>query len=92
MEDLRIIIGQNFNLDIIISLAIDKLKENILAEGDLYPGDLLKNVLDSDPDYWKKHKEHWLTIKRLYTVNLKIFESDNSYKQIIKSFKRFEKL
>jgi hypothetical protein len=44
IEDLRLLIGQNCNLEIIIPLALDRLRENILAEGDYYEGDLLKNV------------------------------------------------
>lgn len=92
VEDLRIIIGQNINLEILIPLAIERLRENILAEGDFYPGDLLKNVLDSDSVYWKKHREQWLAIKRLYSENLPTFESDYSLKQIRKSFECFEKI
>lgn len=92
VEDLRIIIGQNFNLDILIPLAIARLKENILAEGDFYPGDLLKNVLDSDSDYWTKHREQWVTVKSLYADNGPIFEVDKIYRQIRKSFEYFEKI
>jgi len=45
IEDLRILIGQNFSLDILIPIAIVKLSENILAEGDSYEGNLLVSVL-----------------------------------------------
>ena len=51
-EDLRIVIGQNFSLPILIPKAIDILEEDILAEGDFYPGDLLKNVLTITPKFW----------------------------------------
>ena len=56
-EDLRILIGQNINLQILIPLAIDRLKQNILDEGDYYEADLLKNVLSSDKNYWTKYKD-----------------------------------
>jgi hypothetical protein len=92
VEDLRLLIGQNFSLDILIPLAIDKLKDNILAEGDFYPGDLLKSVLDSDTSYWKKHTDHWLAIKNLFSENKNVFEIDNSYKQIRNSFELFDKI
>jgi hypothetical protein len=42
VEDLRLMIGQDFSLRYLIPLATEHLKENIFIEGDLYPGDLLK--------------------------------------------------
>lgn len=91
-EDLRVIIGQNFNLEILIPIAIEKLKENILAEGDLYEGDLLKSVLESDPKYWNAHREQWNILKDLYAENRLILEADNTYRQIRNSFDDFENI
>jgi hypothetical protein len=54
VEDLRIMIGQNFGLEYLIPLALEKLKEDILAEGDFYKGDLLTAVVNSHKDYWDK--------------------------------------
>ncbi|WP_321285372.1 contact-dependent growth inhibition system immunity protein [uncultured Sunxiuqinia sp.] len=45
-EDLRIMIGQQFSLDYLITLAIETLSVNIFAEGDFYEGDLLKCTLN----------------------------------------------
>ena len=56
-EDLRIMIGQNIGLDHLIPLAIEKLKQNPLAEGNFYPGDLLVNVLRVDSNFWLKHSD-----------------------------------
>jgi len=60
IEDLRIMIGQNTGLKFLIPIAIEILKENILAEGDHYEGDLLNSVISSDKNYWcnetKNHK------------------------------------
>src|SRR5262245_8927243 len=56
-EDLRTMISQNIGLKFLIPLAMDKLRENILAEGLMYPGDLLSSVLESDINYWKSHKD-----------------------------------
>ncbi|CAN5524523.1 hypothetical protein BH09BAC4_BH09BAC4_42620 [soil metagenome] len=52
IEDFRIMIGQGICLDWLMPLALDKLKDNIFAEGDFYPGDLLVNVLGIDKTYW----------------------------------------
>ena len=41
VEDLCIMVGQNFNLEYILPLAINVLLANPLAAGEYYPGDLL---------------------------------------------------
>ena len=58
-EDLRIMIGQGIGLDFLIPLAIETLKENLFAEGDMYEGDLLKSVLNVDTKFWDDHKDNW---------------------------------
>ncbi len=58
-EDLRIMIGQNIGLTFLIPIAISALRQNILAEGDMYEGDLLTNVLRSDQEHWTKNKLEW---------------------------------
>src|SRR5438132_1243460 len=45
VEDLRIMIGQNFSLEYLIPLAIEHLQRDPFAAGDFYPGDLLGCVL-----------------------------------------------
>jgi len=68
--DLRIMIGQNFSLKYLIPLAIEDLEKDILVDGGFYQGDLLKVVLTSDVDYWKKNHSHWKTICNLFHKNL----------------------
>lgn len=63
IEDLRIMIGQNFSLKELIPIALAHLEQNLRAEGELYPGDLLHNVLRASPAYWLEHKGQW---KQLY--------------------------
>lgn len=45
VEDLRIMISQNIGLNHLLPLAVDVLRENPIAEGDFYQGDLLKAVI-----------------------------------------------
>jgi len=92
IEGLRLLIGQNIGLEYLIPLAIDKLKENILAEGDFYEGDLLKNVLDCDRQFWIKNNDYYRKVVDLYIENISVFESENTYRQIRKSFEIFNKL
>jgi hypothetical protein len=55
IENLRIMIGQNFCLNYLVPLAIEKLEHNPLAEGRFYAGDLLVNVLRVHSYFWSKH-------------------------------------
>lgn len=55
VEDLRIMIGQGFSLPILIPLALERLEEDPLAEGDYYPGDLLSSVATIDEAFWTAH-------------------------------------
>src|SRR3546814_14891681 len=52
-EDLRLMIGQGASLNYLIPLAFDFLKEDLLTEGDLYPGDLIKSVHTVNEEFWR---------------------------------------
>ncbi|MEO9570587.1 MAG: contact-dependent growth inhibition system immunity protein [Polaribacter sp.] len=62
-------IGQDIGLYFLIPLAIGELEKYILVEGDFYEGDLLKMVLMSDVNYWKKEKDNWKLICQLFENN-----------------------
>ncbi len=68
-EDLRIMIGQNIGLKYLIPMALETLKDNVLAEGDLYEGDLLKSVLTSDKDFWENEKDNFEDLEKLIREN-----------------------
>lgn len=86
IEDLRIMIGQNLGLKFLIPLAIDRLKENILAEGDFYEGDLLKAVLTSDANYWKEDKEYWTKTIDLFNDNIETLNNTDTTSKIRKEW------
>lgn len=59
-------IGQGLSLEHLIPRAVSVLERDPLAEGDFYPGDLLKNVLTSpEPSYWQQHPEQAQRLRRL---------------------------
>ncbi len=64
-EDLRIMIGQEIGLYFLIPLAIETLTDNLFAEGDMYEGDLLKNVLDLDTKFWDDNKNYWQQLNEI---------------------------
>jgi hypothetical protein len=63
VEDLRIMIGQHICLRYLIPLAIERLSEDPLVAGDFYRGDLLKNVLSIQPDFWREHPEFYWDVE-----------------------------
>lgn len=92
VEDLRICIGQNTGLQFLVPLAIEQLEKNIRSEGNYYPGDLLKNLLGSEREFWKENKNYWTKVKEIYLRNKELLDSDNSYRQIRNSFEQFESI
>lgn len=69
IEDLRIMIAQNFSLAYLIPLAIEKLKENVLAEGDFYPGDLLEAVTKIDDGFWIENANYKRELEAIILKN-----------------------
>ncbi|MES1180970.1 MAG: contact-dependent growth inhibition system immunity protein [Verrucomicrobiota bacterium] len=72
IENLRIMIGQNFNLNYLMPLAIEKLEQNPLVEGDYYAGDLLVNVLRADSKFWTKFPDLKSTVAKIADEALEI--------------------
>ncbi len=57
VEDLRIMIGQEIGLPFLVPLALEVLEREPLAEGDFYPGDLLKSLLGVSGEFWHREPE-----------------------------------
>lgn len=64
-EDLRIMIGQEIGLEYLVPLALDILKVDLFAESHLFEGDLLKNVLTVNTNFWNLNKLHWEHLNNL---------------------------
>lgn len=94
IEDLRIMIGQNIGLKYLVPIAVEKLNENIVAEGNFYEGDLLTTVLKSDTEFWKADKLNHKIVCEIFQKNeavLKEFETTSEIKKTwFDSFKNFE--
>jgi len=65
VEDVRLFIAQKQALPHLVPLAIEKLSQNLFAEGDFYPGDLLQSVLAIEPDFWLLHRHLWQEVHDL---------------------------
>jgi len=68
VEDIRLMIAQGFSLEYLVPLASEHLIENIFAEGDYYPGDLLANVLKIDQEFWRNNRPAWKEIADSYSI------------------------
>jgi hypothetical protein len=89
-EDLRVMIGQDIGLKYLVPIALKTLNDNILAEGDYYPGDLLKSVLTSDKEFWKIESKLQNQVCDLYRKNQKEIERELG-KEMNTAFDQFEK-
>ena len=76
IEDLRIMIGQNIGLKFLIPLALEKLRENVLAEGDYYEGDLLKSVLTSEVSFWEGRTDLFDQLDKVIQQNLELLDQN----------------
>ena len=52
VEDMRLLIGQDVGLPCLLPLALKVLRDNPMAEGEMYGGDLLSAVLTRNPAVW----------------------------------------
>jgi hypothetical protein len=77
VEDLRIMIGQHFSLFYLVPLALEKLEENILCEGDMMPGDLLQAVVKCTPEFWIEHPEYKSKLDGLILANAELIQSQD---------------
>lgn len=84
VEDLRIMIGQQIGLEYLIPLAIKVLEDNPYAEGDYYPGDLLKNVLAVNPRFWNDHPRFLKEMERVISLTQTLLSQiDQQTRQVV---------
>jgi hypothetical protein len=86
VEDLRVLIGQQVGLGALLPLAIERLEEDPMAEGDYYPGDLLVAVLRVPRDYWDDHPEQHVRVNAV-VERLAPREVDDTLRSDITAFR-----
>ena len=91
-EQLRTLIGQNIGLKYLIPLTIERLRNNVLAEGDFYPGDLLNAVITSEVVYWKANPVLHKTIAELIDSHLEILQQNISIRQFYRDIEIFKRV
>ena len=65
---------QQFSLDYLVPLAIDKLQMDILAYGDSScEGAIMDAMVKIAADFWKANKDYWNTIRKLLDDNITVW-------------------
>ena len=90
IEDLRIMLGQNIGNQFLIPLAIQALEKDINAEGDFYPGDLLKSVLKSNTQYWRENSNNWGKVINTLNKQKKTIEDLEDFEDEINFFSQIK--
>ena len=95
-NDLRIALGQNIGLNIVVPLSIDVLKDNPFTEALYYEGDLLNNLLKIDVGFWSNNIDLMQEVKNILIDaknEIKSLETtDEIREEIKKSIVLFESL
>ncbi|QNR84873.1 hypothetical protein H9N25_23870 [Pedobacter riviphilus] len=77
VEQLRTLISQDIGLEHLIPITIEILNKDILAEGDLYPGDLLESALKIDNAFWTNNINLKERLSLLIDLNSDKIRSEN---------------
>ena len=73
--DLKVMIGQQISLYFLVPIALEKLENDPLVEGNHYPGDLLKVVLDIPAKFWNVHTEMRNSLRRIVVKTKELLAS-----------------
>ena len=68
-------IGQDIGSKYLLPIALKKLQENPLAEGDFYEGDLLYNVIRSQSPLLKEDRDFRAALKLVCAAALEVVDS-----------------
>ncbi|AUC20594.1 hypothetical protein BTO15_00010 [Polaribacter sejongensis] len=69
IEQIRLLISQKIGIEFLIGIALEKLEQNIIVEGDLYEGDLLDSVSKVPAEFWNKNSTEFLNFKNTFESN-----------------------
>jgi len=69
-EDLKVMIDHRIALDVMMPFAIDILEENIMSEGEHYPGDLLQSTSSVHTEYWQQNSDQKERLKQIIENNI----------------------
>lgn len=59
VESIRLLIGQDIGLDVLVPIAVRIIEQNPLASGDTYRGDLASTCMQVRADFWVNKPDLW---------------------------------
>ncbi|MCS7478126.1 contact-dependent growth inhibition system immunity protein [Umezawaea endophytica] len=83
-EDLRVLVGQQVGLDVLVPRTVTLLEQNPLLEGDYYPGDVLVSVLRLPSTYWSANPAQRTAVEAILTT---LDHPDSSIRSAIRTFR-----
>jgi hypothetical protein len=81
IEQIRLLISQKIGIEFLIGIALEKLEQNIIVEGDLYEGDLLDSVSKVPTEFWNKNSTEFLNLKNTFESNKETIISELGEKE-----------
>ena len=88
VEDVRIMIEQRVALDRLVPLALRRLNPEPLAQGDVYPGDLLASVLRVDTAFWERSPDSDVSLRKLTEDLDGRFKLEAGLRELIETVRR----
>lgn len=82
VEQMRTLILQKIGVQYLLPKSMSILRENLLVEGDCYPGDLLYAVSRLTIDDWKNYEEYRKELLHLVEINYRELIEEMSGSQI----------
>ena len=94
VEDLRLMIQQQIGLRYLVPIALQHLREDPLAEGDFYPGDLLGSILRVAGDFWQQKPDLYRELQNVIVAltDDRTIDVDAAVQELIAEFTRREHL
>jgi hypothetical protein len=94
VEDLRLMIQQQIGLRFLVPIALQHLREDPLAEGDFYPGDLLAAILRVAGDFWQQKPDLNRELRNVVVAltHNRTIDVDPAVQELIAEFTRREHL
>ena len=90
VEQIRLLISQKIGIQHLVGIALEKLELNIIAEGNLYEGDLLDSVSKISNHYWKKNLSEFREFKKLLESKRDIIKEELGEKEYNKITERIK--
>lgn len=93
LDDVRFLIIQNSGLDLLVTIALEKLKKNLFIEVEYYPGDLFMSLLqiNDESNYWNNNTDNKNKLIKLYTDQKKNMKKIGMDKENVKMINKFYK-